>query len=120
MVTVAELNRCGYIQHKMKNFHEAPIEDVREFFVGMVVGEYGFKSKAGVILDIDKKMTEYYGKSYPKYTASVLWNSGVKKTVKADVGFDRLCDIQGLLDERKEDVKELEKRIALANKFNEP
>jgi hypothetical protein len=121
MISLKEINNCGYLKYRNPNFHLLTIEQIREEFIGMVVGRYGFRSKAGVILDIEEHVQERYGHIYESYTAAVLWNAGVAKAYREEeVPFGTLRDIVSLLEVMKADVKELQERIDKADTFNEP
>ena len=121
MISLKEINNCGYVRNKNPSFHLLTIEQIREEFIGMVVGRYGFRSKAGVILDIEENIQERHGYTDKSYTATVLWNAGVAKAYREEeVPFGTLRDIVSLLEDMKADVKELQERIDKVDTFNEP
>jgi hypothetical protein len=121
MISLKEINNCGYLKYRNPNFHLLTIEQIREEFIGMVVGRYGFRSKAGVILDIEEHLSVRTWGTSKSYTATVLWNAGVAKAYREEeVPFGTLRDIVSLLEVMKADVKELQERIDKADTFNEP
>lgn len=115
MISLKDFNSYSfqYASWVNDNWKLRTTEEMEAYLLNKKVGKKGFRSTAGVILEVKVITAKNYwndGVNH-SYECYVWWIAGVKKPTKEWISLDKLVNIDAMISNLSEDLKDLQDRV---------